>query len=77
MEPSAKHLPCAFCGDDRPPLIEHDNIVDGEQPTGYDIDNGPVYFAMCQHCAARGPLVGWAADALEAWNTRDTWRSKE
>lgn len=36
--------------------------------TGVDEDNGPVYWAECQRCGARGPLVDWAADAIPKWN---------
>lgn len=51
-------------------MIEHDVTVDGPQPTGLDVDNGPVYYAVCNYCGARGPLRSWAADALPAWNKR-------
>src|SRR5687768_15457702 len=50
--------------------VESEQIVD-RIVTGVDEDNGPVYWAECQHCGARSPLVSWAADAIPKWNERD------
>lgn len=58
---------CPFCGDERRPEVESKQIVDAII-TGVDPHNGPVYWAECQRCGARGPLVGFAADAVDAWN---------
>jgi hypothetical protein len=32
--------------------------------TTYDENNGPIYWAECQQCGARGPITSWAADAV-------------
>jgi hypothetical protein len=43
--------------------VEKEDIVD-TVITGYDVNNGPVYYARCECCSAQGPVVGWAADAI-------------
>jgi hypothetical protein len=62
--------PCPFCGCDAQPTVESDQCCD-RTITGVDPDNGPVYWAECGRCGARGPLVSWAADAQEAWDSTD------
>jgi Zn-finger nucleic acid-binding protein len=54
---------CKFCGDIREPEIDHTDCCD-RKITGYDENNGPVYFARCFQCGARGPVTSWAADAV-------------
>lgn len=44
--------------------VEREDIVPDFRVLGYDPNNGPVYFARCDGCAAQGPIVGWAADAI-------------
>jgi hypothetical protein len=62
--------PCPWCNS-TDIAVESEQIAD-RVVTGVDEDNGPVYWAECQHCGARGPLVGWAADAIPKWNESDT-----
>ena len=64
----APALPCPWCSL-ADVAVESEQIVD-RTVTGVDENNGPVYWAECQRCGVRGPLVGWAADAIEQWNKR-------
>lgn len=64
--------PCPWC-DSTDVAVESEQIVD-RIVTGVDENNGPVYWSECQHCWARGPLVGWAVDAIPKWNEYTTER---
>ena len=56
---------CPYCHSQKVYVMKHD-IVD-HVVTGYDPNNGPVYFAECGCCCAHGPVVSWAADAVEVF----------
>jgi hypothetical protein len=50
--------------------VTREDIVEQYKPTNYDPDNGPVYQAVCDTCGARGPVVGFAADAIPVLGVR-------
>lgn len=57
-------LACPFCGDDRPPHIEHETL---EFPMD---EKNVVHFACCKCCGAQGPLADSAPDAELLWRSR-------
>lgn len=68
---------CMFCGDTREPEIDHMDCCD-RKVTGYDVNNGPVYWATCQRCRAQGPITSWAADAAPMfWGEMDPLKQEE
>lgn len=58
---------CPFCTDTRPPAVEREETSGG--PEG-DPNNGPIYYAECPYCCARGPLGDDATSSLKGWSQR-------
>ncbi len=52
--------PCPFCGDEREPTAEAEDVRDSE----------PIYAMNCASCGAHGPMAKTKVFAAELWNGR-------
>lgn len=57
-------LACPYCGDDRPPHVEKEDLAFPKEAKNV------VHFACCRCCGAQGPLADSAADAEKLWRAR-------